>query len=112
MKLPLASDGRIWRTHLTVMLMCYIGTPALIACGGASESPTVIVVPTDDAGGCGEDLVACNGYCQDLNFDPFHCGACGNVCPGASGGMGVCIDGQCDVACMLGTTRCDAGCCQ
>jgi hypothetical protein len=33
----------------------------------------------------------CDGYCPDMNWDPFNCGACGKKCaPGES-----CVNGSC-----------------
>lgn len=88
--------------------------PGFHACGARCVSandpdacgPTCAVCPdlpgttrSCAGGGCGAvctnrrgdcDLVIINGCETDLESDPLHCGACGNVCP-----SGVCRDGAC-----------------
>ena len=43
---------------------------------------------------CAEGAVRCDGTCTLLKYDPYNCGACGNVCPESTacfgGGCGEC----------------------
>lgn len=54
---------------------------------------------------CEADLTACGAECVDTGTNPAHCGACGNVCRGAS----ICTEGAC-VACPARNIRCDGEC--
>lgn len=60
---------------------------------------------------CGVDQTCCDRHCTDVQFDPFHCGACGYVCDEAAAyETGVCIDGQCEYWCVDGADYCDGVC--
>jgi hypothetical protein len=45
---------------------------------------------------CRKGTTNCGGVCVDTAFDPFHCGACGNICPTNSGGQSSCNGGICN----------------
>ncbi|MFO0649200.1 MAG: hypothetical protein U0326_23360 [Polyangiales bacterium] len=57
---------------------------------------------TLDGAACSEGFTLCSGACTNLDYDPSNCGACGNVCPSASGGAGACEARRCTVLCPLG----------
>lgn len=59
-------------------------------------------------GVCRADASACDAGCRDLQNDPLHCGACGNVCPaGNAHTRPVCFAGACTVSCDEGWRNCD-----
>ena len=63
-------------------------------------------------GACSETQADCDGIpgngCEtDLKKDALHCGACGKSCPGGVNSVGVCVQGQCALACNTGFASCD-----
>ena len=56
---------------------------------------------------CVEGATDCGGTCTDLLRDPDNCGACGNVCGGATP---LCFEGACRSCEELGGTYCDGEC--
>jgi hypothetical protein len=44
----------------------------------------------------------CEAGCFDLDNDPSNCGACGNDCPSAEGGVAACVRGVCQNPCEEG----------
>ncbi|MBL8601664.1 MAG: hypothetical protein JNK72_07060 [Myxococcales bacterium] len=59
--------------------------------GGGDVADASADVPRDAAGDAGCAGAVCGGRCVDLQYDPDHCGACGQVCPSAR----VCEGGVC-----------------
>ena len=56
-------------------------------------------------------LTDCAGTCANLQTNPFHCGACGTVCPGADTDANPCIAGICVDQCTAhGLGNCPGGC--
>lgn len=59
---------------------------------------------------CDEGLTECLGQCVDLQTSVFHCGGCGNACMGeppvGQSGVGVCVEGGCQIVCLDGYTAC------
>ena len=43
----------------------------------------------------------------DLDFDPLHCGACGNTCPDRPHATRTCVLGECDIVCAAGYADAD-----
>jgi hypothetical protein len=94
----------------------YLGTDPLTIPGGGCApgecvesvgAPPPYVDPTDTCAIQG--LTTCDQVCVDLVNSPYHCGACGNVCPVES----ACQGGFCTVqpACAAGQARCGDGYC-
>jgi hypothetical protein len=73
---------------------------------GGNTNPTVnenaAPPPPNDCPG----VYYCTGYCTDLATNKYHCGACGNVCPGRT----ECRGGVCALACSPGQTSCGDYC--
>ena len=54
------------------------------------------------------DGVATNGCEVLVRASAVHCGACGNVCPGAVNATAVCASSACAITCAAGYGNCDA----
>jgi hypothetical protein len=89
---------------LAGMGMCAMFDQAVGADGGAPITTDASATQADgkcvsgafsrDGGPCtcqGDRPAVCGAKCYNLQTDPLNCGACGNVCTGAS----VCVSGQC-----------------
>jgi hypothetical protein len=83
----------------------------LQACSACGKDPSRLAGSCGNYVCCGAGRTSCGGYCADLGFDPYNCGACGNVCaaPGPYE-QGACIDGRCEYACVEGAVECAGGC--
>ena len=57
--------------------------------GGGSDATSAGGDPNPSE--CADGDLACGGVCVDVRTDPYHCGACGNVCA-----SGICVDGHCE----------------
>ena len=62
------------------------------------------VTDSSDVSTCAQGGMACNGICEPTVTDAHNCGACGNVCSGATPN---CLDSQCGPFCQPNTADCD-----
>lgn len=72
--------------------------------GGADTGST----DTDGSEECGASEVMCPKGCANVATDPKNCGSCGFKCAAPEGVQGVCVAGQCELACGGGASLCQS----
>ncbi len=91
---------------------CAQGTETLQPTGGSGAQGgggSATTSGTAGAGGVAEvcpGATLCGEACTNLDYDPFNCGACDNVCTINE----VCSKGTCASGCTGGTTNCNGKC--